>query len=149
MTIEPGKIIDLISTKQTQYYVLWAGYTTVQFTAGSFGAKETLSHLVVYAVLAGVWMFNIGHLGFVLKCVEQLNKLTIALEAALRDNKQEFETAMKSALSDMGVGLYFWRTFGATRGHSSYFMNSLVHFWIDICASAALLWRAGMLPYAS
>src|SRR5215467_5360742 len=101
-TIEPSKVIDIISTKQTQYYVLWAGYATVQFTASSFGTKELLTRHLVYAVLAGVWMFNIGHLGFVLRCIAQINQLTDALRAALENNRTAFEAAVRFALQDMG-----------------------------------------------
>lgn len=35
--IEPAKVIDLIISKQTQYYSLWAVYTAVQFATAGFG----------------------------------------------------------------------------------------------------------------
>src|SRR5580704_695360 len=105
--IKPSKVLDLISTKQTHYYVLWAGYATVQFTAASFGTKDTFSHPLVYAVLAGVWMFNVGHLGFVLQCVAQLNKLRNALDATLSYDVSRFEKAVRVVLADTGVGLFF------------------------------------------
>ena len=41
--IEPSKIIDLIVSKQTHYYSLWAVYTAVQFAAGSYGSTQKLS----------------------------------------------------------------------------------------------------------
>lgn len=61
-----AKLLDLLIGKQTQFYTLWGVYTAVQFTAGGFGSKDTLSRGVAYAVIAGVWAFNFGHLGFVL-----------------------------------------------------------------------------------
>jgi hypothetical protein len=64
--IESPKILDLIVSKQTQYYTLWGVYTAVQFAAGSFQSGGKLSLGVGLAVLCGVWAFNLGHLGFVL-----------------------------------------------------------------------------------
>src|SRR4051794_1230497 len=74
-TLEPSKILDIIGTKQTQYYALWAVYTAVQFSAATYGIGKTLSWSVAIAVLAGFWIFNLGHLGFVLQCVRQLDRL--------------------------------------------------------------------------
>ena len=65
-TITAGKIIDIMLNKQSQYYGLWAVYTAVQFTAGSFGGAGKLPLAVAVAVLIGVWIFNVGHLSFVL-----------------------------------------------------------------------------------
>jgi hypothetical protein len=145
--IELKDILGLISAKQTQYYVLWAGYATVQFTVASFGTAETLkSHSVVYAVLAGVWMFNIGHLGFVIQCVAQLNKLRNALDAAFSNDRPCFDKAVQAALADMGVATFFWSRFDKKRENTYYSLNIIVHFWIDIWASFALLYRAQMLP---
>jgi hypothetical protein len=144
--IELRDILGLISTKQTQYYVLWAGYATVQFTAASFGTADTLkSHAVVYVVLAGVWMFNIGHLGFVIQCVAQLNKLRNALDTAFSNDRACFYKAAKAALTDMGVATFFWSRFDKKPGNAYFLLNIIVHLWIDICASLALLYRANML----
>jgi len=92
-TIEPSKIIDLIVSKQTQYYTLWGVYTAVQFAAGSYGYGHRLPLGVALAVFFGVWAFNFGHLGFVLRCVAQLNKLTIVLNAAIEENKNKYRSA--------------------------------------------------------
>ena len=40
--IEPTKILDLVISKQTHYYSLWAVYTAVQFAAASFGLGQRL-----------------------------------------------------------------------------------------------------------
>jgi len=97
-TIEPPKIIDLIISKQTQYYTLWAVYTAVQFAAGGFGyGTKSLPLGVGLAVLAGVWAFNLGHLGFVLQCVTELNRLTIVLNAALDENMEAYRSALQGA----------------------------------------------------
>ena len=124
--IKLSEVLTAISTKQTQYYVLWAGYATVQFTAASFGTKDTFSHQLIYAVLGGVWMFNIGHLSFVLQCVTQINKLRNALVAALSDDKSCFEQALRAVLADTGVGMFFWATFDQKQASTNYFLNVLV-----------------------
>jgi hypothetical protein len=153
-TIEPPKIIDLIISKQTQYYTLWAVYTAVQFAAGGFGyGTKSLPLGVGLAVLAGVWAFNLGHLGFVLQCVTELNRLTIVLNAALDENMEAYRSALQGAFRDMAEGTFFWRVLKQgkqlKRGEvailenqlRSYGMNIFVHFWIDMCASLALLIR--------
>ena len=81
--IEGTKIPDIIISKQTQFYTLWGVYTVVEFTAGGFLGGQRISLATGFAVLIGVWLFNFGHLGFVLRCVEQLDKFGDALNAAL------------------------------------------------------------------
>jgi uncharacterized Zn-finger protein len=95
--IEPSKVIDLIVSKQTQYYTLWGVYTAVQFSAGSYGYGHPLRPGVGLAVLFGVWAFNLGHLGFVLQCVAQLKKLSVVLNAALDDNRKKYQSALQDA----------------------------------------------------
>jgi hypothetical protein len=140
--IEAPKILDLIVSKQTQYYTLWAVYTAVQFTAGGFGSGQSLPLAIALAVLFGVWAFNLGHLGFVLQCVSQLDKLSLALDAAVNNKtKEEYEEAVKKALEGMQEGALFW-TFLNQKGYlRSYRLNCFVHFFIDTCASIALLAR--------
>jgi hypothetical protein len=69
--IELPKIIDLIVSKQTQYYTLWGVYTAVQFAAGSYGYSHPVPLGVGLAVFFGVWAFNFGHLSFLLRCADQ------------------------------------------------------------------------------
>ncbi|WP_036308479.1 hypothetical protein, partial [Methyloglobulus morosus] len=140
--IELPKIVDLIVSKQTQYYTLWAVYTAVQFAAGNYGFGHTLSLVNGLAVFFGVWAFNLGHLNFLLRCADQLEKLRTVLIAALDNNNEKYQSALHDAFRNMSeVGLserarqgcysraYFWnRTTG-------------VHLFIDLCASVALLIR--------
>jgi hypothetical protein len=148
--IEPSKIIDLIISKQTQYYTLWAVYTAVQFAAGNYGSNQPLSLIAGLAVLAGVWIFNLGHLGFVLQCVDQLNRLSRALSIALRDaqaedqkksQQAEYQKALRDAFEEMHEGSLFWNYFRRAEQGRSYITNTLVHLGIDVCASIALLIR--------
>lgn len=140
--IEPSKIVDLIISKQMQYYTLWGVYTAVQFAAGGFGfSVKPLPLAVGLAVLLGVWAFNLGHLGFVLRCVDQLNKLTAVLNAAIEDKKPKYELELKAAFENMLEGSHFWHFLGRSGHPRSYGWNIFVHFWIDVCASAALLVR--------
>jgi hypothetical protein len=139
--IKPSKILDLIISTQTQYYTLWAVYTAVQFAAGGHGYGYSLPLGVGLAVLFGVWAFNLGHLGFVLQCVAQLDKLSIALNAALQGKEEDYESAVKCALEGMHEGEMFWKFLKRRRGLRSYRMNCFVHFFIDTCASVALLIR--------
>jgi hypothetical protein len=141
LKIDPPKIIDLIISKQTQYYTLWGVYTAVQFAAGSFGYSSPLPLGVGLAVLFGVWAFNLGHLGFVLQCVDQLNKLSVVMNAALKGDNNKYQSSLLDAFKGMQEGILFWKLF--TRGNHlrSYRMNSFVHFFIDSCASVALLIR--------
>jgi hypothetical protein len=142
LKIEPDKIVDLIMSKQTQYYTLWGIYTVVQFTAASYGDNKTLSVGIALAVFAGVWAFNFGHLGFVLQCVAELNKLGMALRAASRgDGRESYDKAVKDAFQKIGAGDFFWHFLGRSMNGQGYRMNTFVHLFIDTCASIALLIR--------
>jgi hypothetical protein len=148
-TIEPSKVIDLIISKQTQYYTLWGVYTAVQFAAGSYGSNQSLRIRTALAVFAGVWAFNLGHLGFVLRCVEQLDQLGRALTAALDNQQALYQERLHGAFGDMREGGFFWQ-FRERKGQTrSYLLNTAVHLAIDICASVALLsrvqWPANLL----
>jgi hypothetical protein len=142
LKIETSKIVDLIMTKQTHFYSLWAVYTVVQFTAGSYGmGQPTISLATATAVLAGVWAFNFGHLGFVLQCIVQLGTLREVLAAAGTNDKAAYEKELKQAINQMEEGGIFLGYYFRKGPKWSYFMNSFVHFFIDICASMALLLR--------
>ena len=141
LKIETAKIVDLIVAKQTHFYSLWAVYTAVQFTAGSYGMGQSISFTAAIAVLAGVWAFNFGHLGFVLQCITQLTALRDVLKAAATNDKVAYEEALKQAINQMEEGGIFLRYYLRKDQKSSYFMNSFVHFFIDTCASIALLIR--------
>jgi hypothetical protein len=90
------------------------------------------------AVFSGVWAFNLGHLGFVLQCVDQLNKLNYVMDAVLGGDKNGYESSMLGAFKDMQVAILPWKLWTRSR---SFRMNSVVHLFIDLCASAALLIR--------
>jgi hypothetical protein len=146
LRIEPPKLVDLIISKQTQYYTLWAVYTAVQFTAGSYGNNQRLSVGIALAVFFGVWAFNLGHLGFVLQCVAQLNRLSIALNAAFRGDEEEtYDIAVRDAFENIEEGTLFWRLLGKNTHLRSYRVNTFVHLFIDTCASVALLIRIGWI----
>jgi hypothetical protein len=147
--IEPSRLVDLIISKQTQYYTLWAVYTAVQFAAGNYGSNQRLPLSAGLAVLVGVWTFNLGHLGFVLRCVEQINKLSRALTAALQGRPQQYRDELAHAFEDMREGGLFWEFRKQKGERRSYLMNTSVHLIIDICASVALLTRVqGIWPVA-
>ncbi len=142
--IELPKIVDLIVSKQTQYYTLWAVYTAVQFAAGNYGYGHTLSMVNGLAVLFGVWAFNLGHLNFLLRCADQLEKLRAVLIAALDNNNEKYQSALREAFRNMSeVGLSERARQG--RYSRAYFFNrtTYVHLFIDLCASVALLIRIG------
>jgi hypothetical protein len=127
-------------------------YTAVQFTAGSYGNNQILSLGVALAVFFGVWAFNLGHLGFVLECVAQLNRLSIALDIALRgDEEAKYDRAVQDAFANTEEGNFFWRFLGKSTHLRSYRMNAFVHLFIDTCASVALLirieWIQDRLPH--
>ena len=140
-----SKLLDLLIAKQAQFYTLWGVYTAVQFTAGGFGTRDTLSKGVVYAVILGVWAFNLGHLGFVLSCVQQISKLRVALDHSLAGDTLKFKDTARDALADMNEAAYFWTFYANKRDRSKYIMNTLVHLFIDCCASIALLSRANLI----
>jgi hypothetical protein len=141
LKIESSKIVDLIVAKQTHFYSLWAVYTAVQFTAGSYSMGQPISLSAAIAVLAGVWAFNFGHLGFVLQCVAQLQTLREVLKAAVTNNRVAYEETLKETINHMEEGGIFLGYYFRKGPKSSYFMNSFVHFFIDTCASIALLIR--------
>jgi hypothetical protein len=140
--IELPKIIDLIISKQTQYYTLWAVYTAVQFAAGSYGYGYPVPLVVGLAVFFGVWAFNLGHLSFLLRCADQLNKLRAVLIAALDDNNEEYQSALRDTFRDMSeVGLSPRIKQGCYSRACFWNRTTFVHIFIDICASVALLIR--------
>ena len=141
LKVDPAKIIDLILSKQNQYYALWAGYTAVQFATASFGGGSGPSLGIAIAVLCGVWTFNLGHLGFVLRCSAQLDKLSAALDAAMKGDETTYGAAVKSAFTGITEGEMFWRRLAERGGSRSYGWNCFVHLFIDSCASVALLLR--------
>lgn len=139
--IDPPKVLDLIINKQTQYYTLWGVYTVVQLTAGSFGdSSKPLSPWVGLAVLFGVWTFNFGHLGFVLTSVDQLNKLSVVMNAALGGDKKEYQCSLR-AFKNMQDGILPWKLWLQSSDMRSYRMNSGVHLFIDTMATLAMLFR--------
>jgi hypothetical protein len=141
--IKPEKILDLIGTKQTQFYSLWAVYTAVQFAAGSYGGggagKPPL--YAVLAILVGFWLFNIGHLGFILQCVAQLGAFRAALEQIALNDKVQYRQKLNAALYEMHEGRWFWNAYRHSMGRFNYHMQWVVHISIDICATLALLLR--------
>jgi hypothetical protein len=143
-TIELGKILDLIGTKQTQYYALWAVYTAVQFSAANYGMGREVSYSLALFVLAGFWVFNLGHLGFVLQCVRQLDRLKLLLKASVTAGKPGYSEAFRKFVDNIGETDFFWKWHAEYAGGRSYFWNAFVHLFIDVCASAALLVRAGL-----
>jgi hypothetical protein len=144
ISLEPGKILDLIGAKQTQYYALWAVYTAVQFSAATYGVGRTLSWPVALAVLFGVWTFNFGHLGFVLQCVKQLNHLQRLLLLSISAERSAYHTEVEKFYRSISESTFFWKLRHAPSENRSYFWNSTVHILIDVCASLALMLRAGV-----
>jgi hypothetical protein len=106
-TIELGKILDLIGTKQTQYYALWAVYTAVQFSAANYGMGHEVSYSLALSVLAGFWAFNFGHLGFVLQCVRQLDRLKLLLKASVTAGKPGYSEAFREFVDNIGETDFF------------------------------------------
>jgi hypothetical protein len=139
--IELPKIIDLIVSKQTQYYTLWAVYTAVQFAAGSYGYGHPVPWEIALAVVSGVWAFNVGHLGFVLRCKNQINMLGNALRAALDEDHEKYQSTLRNIFIDIGEVSLSWSLYKQAF-HETYRWNTCVHLFIDICASLALLTRA-------
>jgi hypothetical protein len=108
-TIELGKILDLIATKQTQYYALWAVYTAVQFSAANYGMGHKVPYLLAFAILVGFWAFNLGHLGFVLQCVRQLDRLKLLLKIVVTPGKSGYAEALHNFIDNVGEADFFWK----------------------------------------
>jgi hypothetical protein len=138
--INAGKLVDTIANRQTQYYTLWGFYTVVQFSVACFGSTEQLTLGTAVAGLIGAWAFNIGHLGFVLTCVAQLNRLTDALDAVLKEDKESGKL-LKNAFTYTAFSTWFWKKGDVGKG---YLWNFVVHLLIDVCASLALLARVSV-----
>ena len=143
LKIDAPKIVDLIMTKQTQLYGLWAVYTAVEFTAGSFGMGKPVPLGVAIAVWFGVWAFNFGHLGFVLQCLTELKVMRAALKAAVTNDKGAYQETLISAVNQIDEGCFFLFYYFKDDARKTYGMASFVHFFIDACASVALLIRVG------
>lgn len=140
--IEPSKILDLVISKQTHYYSLWAGYTAVQFAAASFGLGQRLVPPAVgFAVLAGFWAFNLGHLGFVLASLADLGQLKRALQAVAAGSPAAYEDAVREVIGGMSEARPFWRGIPPKGSRFAHVTNIAVHLFIDLCASVALLAR--------
>ena len=60
------------------------------------------------AVFFGVWAFNFGHLGFVLRCAGQLDKLGDVLDAALDDDNKKYQSALRDTFRDMREVGFLW-----------------------------------------
>jgi hypothetical protein len=152
LKIDPSKIIDLIMAKQTHFYSLWAVYTAVELTAGSYGMGQKITLFGAVAVLAGVWAFNFGHLGFVLQCITQLKALRAALKVSFTNDKDAYRDALKRTIDQMEEGGFFLSYYFRKGPKETFFMNSFVHFFIDTCASLALIvrvdnaWLQGQIP---
>jgi hypothetical protein len=96
----------------------------------------------------GVWAFNFGHLGFVLECQAQLNRMKKTLNLAVSGTSPEYQCSLKKLFEGLDEGKYFWRYYKDDDHLRSYVMNSFVHFLIDTCASLALLSRVDLTqPY--
>ena len=136
------KVIDLILAKQTQYYTLWGVYTAVQFAVANFGSSQISAPIVVAALLA-VWTFNLGHLGFVLRCSLQLNQFRMVLHYGLDQNQSAYEALLISSLKDSDTTGMFYEFFKSDlRKVADPTANVCVHLLIDLCASIALVMRS-------
>jgi hypothetical protein len=71
--------------------------------------------------------------------------LRVALNHSLAGETQKFKEAARDALADMKEADYFWIFYANERDRSKYINNTLVHFFIDSCASMALLYRASLI----
>ncbi len=141
LQIDPGKVLDTIANRQTQYYSLWGFYTVVQFSAASFSLPAHGAYLVAVAVLCGVWVFNIGHLCFVLACVAHINRLRLTLKAGMV-GPNEWQRAVHAATADFPLGSLPWNYWKEPEIRNGFIMNTAVHLSIDLCATAAVLLRA-------
>jgi len=94
-----------------------------------------------YAVLLGVWAFNLGHLSMIRGCIAQIEIL-------------KEEVAKNQAATKTGNGANLLQVLSAEKKHSiakligipdvfgrGYFISTLIHLFIDGCASVALLSR--------
>lgn len=145
-SIEPSNIATLMGTKQTQFYSLWVVFAAVQLAIAGFGQVEQMNPYVVVAALVGFWAFNLGHLGFVLACQAQADRLRDALRIALTEGQSpKYDKAVQDALLDAPEALLFWRSAPPTIDSTVYRRSRLVHLLIDICASGAFLLRISIV----
>lgn len=144
--IEIKDILSYITTKQTQYFSLWAVYTAVQFSAGSFGfnLKEHLSYSLAMAAVLAVWVFNIGHLEFVLQCSQQLHMSGVALQHMLDDSAEGEDKTLnviRESLQNAGSAGFTLPILRSRCSIFSLFINTFVHLFIDLRATVAILTR--------
>ena len=138
----------LVFQKETQIQALWAVYTAVQFAAGGFGLSEwheagKMPPEIGFAVFLGVWAFNLGHLSMILKCLAQLDVIKHEIDVALTISDTEKPSIMRiiSAESSFSIGRLMKNPDLFGNGHGA---AVLIHLFIDICASVALLHRVKM-----
>ena len=103
-----------------------------------------LSWSVALAVLLGFWTFNLGHLGFVLQCVRQLDRLQRLLLLSVSADRDLYDAEVKGFFHAISESSFFWEVRRETPESRSYFWNFTVHILIDVCASLALMLRAGV-----
>ena len=133
-------MIDCLSNRQSQYYTLWGFYTVVQFSAGELGPTETLHINTVCAVLISVWVFNIGHLTFLLSCMAQINRLNAALNAVLSGNEIG-QQLVRDAIVRTSVADALSTDLNDKFARHGFEIIIVTHIVIDVCASLALIFR--------
>lgn len=132
--------IALVFQKEAQVHALWAVYTAVQFTLGGFGISQyhdgvKMPALLGFAVLAGTWAFNIGHLSMILRCIKQIRILKDQVsQGTLVDPEDRPSVSAIVNVSPFSTGY--------NRLVQGEYANSLaIHLFIDCCASIALMSR--------
>lgn len=140
---EPPKVIDLLLSKQTQYFSLWLVYPAVQFAAGTFGFSyaDGVPWKIALAAIVAVWIFNIGHLTLVMQRAQEIERLSAVSDSILRDDKEGYLQNLSVAIDYLAKRKAVWPFWSKGDSFNSYLKNSFVHLSIDLCATAAILFR--------
>jgi hypothetical protein len=142
-----SSVVGLLFQKEGQLQALWAVYTAVQLAEGDFGLSEYHDNegmplKLGLSVLLGVWAFNFGHMSLILSCIRQNERL----EEEIRNNPEIEEREKTGILRIYSVEGISWR--GPLRRLFSNRIRAavLVHLFIDVCASVALMSRSVEWP---
>jgi hypothetical protein len=141
LKISEVKITDVINgyfTKEGQYFQLWMAYTAVKFAEGTFGSSSgQLSLHTAGWIIAGVWLFNAGHLYFIIDCLRVMKSLQSGIQGLAQKLPESNFKQASIAISggELDVAKKDQRKF------ISYTGNILTHLLIDCCATAAILSR--------
>jgi hypothetical protein len=119
--------VNLFSQYTAMINNFWAFYAAATFAAAGYGLSLTpLPAPVAGAILSGFWIFAYGHLRLLRKLLSVQHSLQSDISRSLEFTRTTFEPALRKLVSSAHIR---W-------------ISITIHLAIDLCVSAALLWRA-------